>query len=68
MPVKAVSGTRVPGCAQFGGWYVGGNVGWGVYDTAFSDRNGLKDTLDSGLPDNVERAKARFRWRCAGWL
>ena len=51
------SGYARPGCAQFGGWYVGGNVGWGVYDTAFSDRNGLKDTMDSGLPDNVDGRK-----------
>ena len=56
LPVKAYPAPR-PGCAQFGGWYVGGNVGWGVYDTAFSDRNGLKDTLDSGLPDNVDGRK-----------
>lgn len=56
MPLKAVPYAR-PSCAQFGGWYVGGNVGWGVYDTRFSDRDGLNDTVDTGLPDNVDARK-----------
>lgn len=59
MPVKAAHYAR-PGCAQFGGWYVGGNVGWGVYDTAFSDRDGLSKTLDDGLTSNVNARNNGF--------
>jgi outer membrane immunogenic protein len=59
MPVKAYPAPR-PGCAQFGGWYVGGNVGWGVYDTAFSDRDGLSKTLDDGLTSNVNARNHGF--------
>ena len=59
MPVKAYPAAR-PGCAQFGGWYVGGNVGWGVYDTAFSDRDGLSKTLDDGLTSNVNARNHGF--------
>lgn len=40
-------------CAQFGGWYVGGNVGWGHDDYQFDDQEGLGNILDDGLPSNV---------------
>ncbi len=59
LPVKAYPAPR-PGCAQFGGWYVGGNVGWGVYDTAFSDRDGLSKILDDGLPSDVNARNNSF--------
>jgi outer membrane immunogenic protein len=59
MPVKAYPAAR-PGCAQFGGWYVGGNVGWGVYDNTFSDRDGLSKTLDDGLTSNANARNGGF--------
>jgi outer membrane immunogenic protein len=42
-----------PRCANFGGLYVGGSVGWGYYDHTFSDRDGLGQTIDNGLPNSV---------------
>jgi outer membrane immunogenic protein len=40
-------------CANFGGLYVGGSAGWGYYDHTFSDRDGLGQTIDNGLPNSV---------------
>ena len=42
-----------PRCANFAGLYVGGSVGWGYYDHTFSDRDGLGQSIDSGLPNSV---------------
>ena len=42
-----------PACAQFGGFYVGGNVGWGFYDHTFNDRDHLGATIDDGLPASI---------------
>src|SRR5215204_5859586 len=39
-----------PGCAQFGGWYVGANVGYGYLQHNFQDRDFLAGTIDTGLP------------------
>jgi outer membrane immunogenic protein len=40
LPVKAASlRPVVPLCAQFGGFYVGGQVGWAYYDHTWSDRD-----------------------------
>jgi outer membrane immunogenic protein len=51
MPVK---GPAVrPACAQFGGAYIGGHVGYGYYDHRFNDRNGLGQGIDDGLPSTV---------------
>jgi outer membrane immunogenic protein len=58
MPVKAMP-QRV-GCANFGGWYVGGNLGWAYYDHKYSDRNGLRISVDPGLPDSVSSDKDGF--------
>ena len=32
---------RPPPCAQFGGFYVGGNVGWGYGEHKFRDLDGF---------------------------
>jgi outer membrane immunogenic protein len=58
MPVKAAPAPYRAPCAQFGGWYAGAHVGWGYYDHQFSDRDGLGDFLDSGLPDSVSARKS----------
>jgi outer membrane immunogenic protein len=42
-----------PECAQFGGFYIGGNVGWGFYDHTFNDRDHLGATIDDGLPASI---------------
>jgi outer membrane immunogenic protein len=42
-----------PACAQFGGFYIGGNVGWGFYDHTFNDRDHLGATIDDGLPASI---------------
>jgi outer membrane immunogenic protein len=34
-----------PPCAQFGGFYVGGNVGWGYGDHQFRDLDGLANQV-----------------------
>jgi outer membrane immunogenic protein len=56
IPVKGAPAYRNP-CAQFSGWYAGAHVGWGYYDHQFSDRDGLGDQVDSGLPDSVSARK-----------
>jgi len=41
-----------PACAQFGGVYVGGNVGWAFYQNRWSDR----DAWTSELSDDLQRS------------
>jgi outer membrane immunogenic protein len=36
-----------PACAQFGGFYVGGNVGWAYYDFDWHDRDAWAQEVDS---------------------
>jgi outer membrane immunogenic protein len=38
-----------PPCAQFGGFYVGGNVGYAYYGHNFHDRDALGPFIDTGL-------------------
>ena len=45
-----------PACAQFGGGYIGANVGWGYYDHRYHDKDGLASSIDDGLPVNVNRS------------
>jgi outer membrane immunogenic protein len=42
-----------PACAQFGGFYLGGNVGYGFYDYRYHDRGNLVQTIDSDLPTSA---------------
>jgi outer membrane immunogenic protein len=47
-----------PACAQFGGWYVGANVGWGYLEHNFHDRDFIANTIDSGLPRSTRDTKS----------
>jgi len=51
--VKAAPMVR-PACAQFGGWYVGANVGYGYLQHNFQDRDFLAGTIDTGLPRSTQ--------------
>ena len=42
-----------PACAQFGGFYLGGNVGYAFLDHKFNDRDGLGAFIDEGLGNNL---------------
>ena len=43
-----------PACAQFGGWYVGANVGYGYLQHNFQDRDFLAGSIDTGLPRSTQ--------------
>ncbi|MET0671550.1 MAG: outer membrane beta-barrel protein [Xanthobacteraceae bacterium] len=51
--------TLPPRCANFSGFYLGGQLGWGYYDTTFSDRDGLGQSIDNGLPNSVNATTSR---------
>src|SRR4051812_17752265 len=34
-----------PACAQFGGFYIGGNVGWAYHETSFGDPDNWVDNF-----------------------
>src|SRR5262245_5847760 len=42
-----------PPCAQFGGFYLGGHVGWGWQEHKFNDRDGLGAFIDTGLGNTL---------------
>ena len=42
-----------PPCAQFGGGYIGANVGYGYYDYRYHDRGNLVQTIDDDLPTSA---------------
>jgi outer membrane immunogenic protein len=56
----AVAPVVRPACAQFGGFYVGGNIGWGFYDHTFNDRDGLGPFIDTGLPSSISGTDGAF--------
>lgn len=57
----AVAGTaNAADCGQFGGAYVGGNVGWGTYKHEFTDRDALGEQLDTGVPKYVSSSGSNF--------
>jgi outer membrane immunogenic protein len=39
-----------PACAQFGGFYLGANVGYGYYNYDYHDKGNLVQTIDDDLP------------------
>lgn len=52
--LAAISGiANAADCEQFGGAYLGVNVGWGSYRNEFHDRDGLGQFIDSGFPSSV---------------
>jgi outer membrane immunogenic protein len=56
IPVKApVYRPAAPACAQFGGFYIGGNVGYAYYDHTWSDRDAWTREID----DDLQRSNVR---------
>lgn len=53
MPVKAAPVIARPACAQFGGFYLGGQVGYGYYDYSYHDKGNLVQTIDDDLPTSA---------------
>jgi outer membrane immunogenic protein len=48
-------------CANFGGFYLGGNVGWGYYDHTWNDRDAwAKNEVDLALPSSVSSTTDGF--------
>jgi outer membrane immunogenic protein len=78
MPVKARPlPPPPPPCAQFGGFYVGGNIGWGYYNYDYADKGNLVQTIDDDLPVHARLSddrwnggvQAGYNWqsRCTLW-
>ena len=42
-----------PACAQFGGFYLGGSVGYGYFTANYHDQNNLVQTIDDDLPTSA---------------
>lgn len=57
MPAKAAPVIARPACAQFGGFYLGGQVGWGYYDYNYHDRGNIAQTIDDDLPTSARQSK-----------
>src|SRR5262245_60091521 len=48
-------------CANFGGFYLGGNVGWAYYDHTWNDRDAwAKNEVDLALPSSVSGTTSGF--------
>jgi outer membrane immunogenic protein len=61
MPVKAAAPVVArPACAQFGGWYVGGNVGYGYYNHRHEDRGNLVQSIDSDLATSAQLTNSNW--------
>ncbi len=79
LPVyKAAPVVAAPACAQFGGFYFGGNVGWKYYDHRWKDKDnyGFNFTFSDHIgnvaeSDNGWTAGAQvgynFQWHCTVW-
>jgi outer membrane immunogenic protein len=50
----------VPTCAQFGGAYIGGNIGYGYYNYNYHDRGNLVQTIDDDLPTSTRLTDDRW--------
>jgi outer membrane immunogenic protein len=61
VPMKAAPAIA-PACAQFGGFYVGGHVGWGYYDHDWHDRDAWAQEVDSDndLPRSTRTNESGF--------
>jgi outer membrane immunogenic protein len=61
MAVKARPPVVVaPPCAQFGGFYLGGNVGYGYYNHRHEDRGNLVQTIDDDLPTSAQISNSNW--------
>jgi outer membrane immunogenic protein len=59
MAVKAAPVVAArPACAQFGGFYLGGNVGATYYQHTLQDRDGLGRFIDTGLPAKIQDSQS----------
>jgi opacity protein-like surface antigen len=58
LPRKAPPPPLPPPCAQFGGFYVGGNVGWGYGEHKFRDLDGFVAEARLGEPLPLELSLA----------
>jgi outer membrane immunogenic protein len=78
LPVKAPIVAAVPGCAQFGGFYVGGNVGWKYRTNDWKDKDnfGFNFTGLDHVGDGTETANSweagvqsgyNFQFHCTVW-
>ena len=78
LPVKAPVVAAVPGCAQFGGFYLGGNVGWKYRTNDLKDKDnfGFNFTRLDHVSDGTETAnsweagvQSGYNWQfnCAVW-
>lgn len=64
-----------PACAQFGGFYLGANVGYGYYNYDYHDRGNLVQTIDDDLPTHARLTRDNWnggvqigynwQWNCA---
>jgi outer membrane immunogenic protein len=79
LPVyKAAPVVAVPGCAQFGGFYLGGNAGWKYYENKWKDKDnfgfgfagidnaGTGDESDNSWTAGIQ-AGYNFQWHCTVW-
>jgi outer membrane immunogenic protein len=58
--MKAPPPMARPACAQFGGFYVGGQVGWGYYDHQWKELDSWVGDTEDDLPDTVKTSKSGF--------
>jgi outer membrane immunogenic protein len=62
MRVKAPLPPPPPACAQFGGFYVGANVGWGYGDHTFRSLDTIGDRFERGSLDPIEVSRSVSGW------
>jgi outer membrane immunogenic protein len=60
MQLKAPLPPPPPACAQFGGFYVGGNVGWGYGEHKFRDLDGFGPLNGAFLPNEASASVSGF--------
>ena len=61
MAVKAAAVAARPACAQFGGFYLGGNVGWAYHDTSFGDPDNWIDNFSTDFnSSHINRTRDGF--------
>jgi outer membrane immunogenic protein len=59
MPAKAAPAYK-PACANFGGWFVNGHVGWANYQHSWTDLDAWASSVDEDLPQFTQTSKSGF--------
>jgi outer membrane immunogenic protein len=59
-PVMKAPPVMAPPCAQFGGGYIGANIGYGYYASHYHDRGNLVQTIDDDLPTHARVTDDRW--------